>query len=124
MKMLLAGAAGALIYPAIELLWRGHTHPTMALAGGLASALIWQISNRCRQGSLALRVLASAATITLIELAVGAVVNLGLGLSVWDYSGMRGNLLGQICPAYFFLWILLSIPVCLLFARISDAFRS
>lgn len=124
MKILVAGLAGALLYPAIEVLWRGYTHPTMAVAGGISAALIWTISDRCREASLSLRVLASACCITFVELCFGAVCNLGLGLGVWDYSGMWGNLLGQICLPYFFLWGALSIPVCLLFARISDAFRS
>ncbi len=124
MKVLTAGMAGALLYPAIEILWRGHTHPTMAAAGGIAAALIWLISDKCREASLFLRVLASACCITFVELCFGTVCNLGLGLGVWDYSQTWGNLLGQICLPYFFLWGVLSIPVCLLFARISDAFRS
>ena len=116
--------AGALLYPAIEILWRGYTHPTMAAAGGICAALIWAISDYLREASFFLRVLASACCITLVELCFGVVCNLGLGMGVWDYSGMRGNLLGQVCLPYFFLWGALSIPVCLLFARISDAFRS
>ncbi len=124
MGTMLAALAGALLYPVIELLWRGHTHVTMAFAGGLAAAAIWLLSSRCRAGSFSLRVLLSALVITLIELCFGTVFNLGLRLEVWNYSSMYGNLLGQICLPYFLLWILLSIPVCLLFARISDAFRS
>jgi uncharacterized membrane protein len=53
-----------------------------------------------------------AAAITAVEFAVGAVVNLWWGMEVWDYSSLFGNLFGQICPLYSFLWFLLCIPVC------------
>ena len=121
---LFAALAGAVLYPLIEILWRGSTHITMSLAGAVCSTLIWMISYRLRPASLWLRILSSAALITLVELAFGVVCNLWLGLAVWDYSGMPMNLLGQICLPYFFLWVLLATPICLLFAQISDAFRS
>lgn len=119
-----AALSGAVLYPLIEILWRGSTHITMSLAGGVCAALIWLVSDRLRFGSLALRILCSAALITLVELLFGVVCNLWLGLGVWDYSAMPMNLLGQICLPYFFLWILLATPVCLLFTQISDSFRS
>ena len=49
--------------------------------------------------------------ITAGELATGAVLNLWLGLGIWDYSDQWGNLLGQICPLYAALWCLLAGPV-------------
>jgi hypothetical protein len=125
-KQLLIGAAavGALGYPLLELLWRGRTHISMSLAGAICAAAIWLLSDRCRRGFFWLRVLSAAAIITLVELAFGVVCNLMLKLGVWDYGGMSMNFLGQICLPYFFVWIVLSIPVCLLFTQISDAFRS
>jgi uncharacterized membrane protein len=48
--------------------------------------------------------------ITAVEFAVGIVVNIFLGLNVWDYSSVPGNILGQICPAFTLLWFLVSIP--------------
>ncbi len=119
-----AALAGAILYPLIEILWRGSTHITMALAGAVCAALIWILSDRLGRGALALRILVSAALITLVELLFGVVCNLLLGLSVWDYSAMPMNFLGQICLPYFLIWIFLSTPVCLLFTHISDAFRS
>ena len=32
-----------------------------------------------------------------------------VGLDVWDYSGMPGNILGQICPQYMLLWLPVSL---------------
>ena len=51
------------------------------------------------------RAVAGACLITGVELLFGLVVNRMLGLRVWDYSGLPGSLMGQICLPYFFLWI-------------------
>ena len=32
-----------------------------------------------------------------------------LGWGVWDYSGIPGNILGQICPQYTVLWMPVSL---------------
>jgi len=45
-------------------------------------------------------------------------VNLRLGWNVWDYSAERLNLLGQICPRFALLWLLLSVPGLWLCSRI------
>lgn len=108
---------GALGYPFIEILWRGFTHPTMALAGGLAAVALYRINRGLSRGALVLRLLASGAAVTLIELLFGVVFNLGLGMAVWDYSGMPLHLLGQICLPYSLLWCLLSLPFCLFCSR-------
>ena len=42
-----------------------------------------------------------------VEFVSGCIINLWLGLGVWDYSGMAGNLLGQVCPAFGLLWFLI-----------------
>ena len=51
-----------------------------------------------------------AALITTVEFFSGVVLNLWLGWNIWDYSGMRINLLGQICPAFCLVWLGISIP--------------
>jgi len=108
---------GALGYPAIEILWRGYTHPTMALAGGISAVLLFRINRGLARGALPLRLLASGATITLIELTFGVIFNLGLGMAVWDYSDLPLSLLGQICLPYSLLWCLLALPFCLFLSR-------
>ncbi len=47
--------------------------------------------------------------VTAAELACGCVVNLWMGLGVWDYANMPLNLLGQVCLVYTLLWIPLSV---------------
>ena len=99
--LFLTGGVG---YGLIELLWRGHTHPSMVV-------LIYGVNKWLRGHSVLLRSAVSAAAITAVEFSVGIVVNRLLDLSVWDYSGEKYNLLGQICPHYSFLWFLLCIPL-------------
>ena len=112
---------GALGYPALEILWRGDTHPTMALAGGISAVLLFSINRRLAPGSLLLRLLASGAAITLTELLFGVIFNLGFGCNVWDYSLLPLNLLGQICLPYSLLWCLLALPFCLLCPRRKES---
>ena len=54
-------------------------------------------------------------TITVMEFVTGLIVNVWLGMGVWDYSNQFGNILGQICPLYTILWCLLAIPVIVVF---------
>lgn len=46
--------------------------------------------------------------VTAMEFVAGLILNRWLGLGVWDYSHMAGNLLGQICPQFFLIWVVLS----------------
>ena len=99
---------GTVGYPIIELLWRGRTHWTMALAGGLSMVLLLMISRTSLP--LPLMWLAGALAITAVEFAIGCIVNRWLHLGVWDYSALPMNLLGQICLPFTAVWFALSIP--------------
>ena len=104
----LSGAGG---YYAIELMWRGHSHWTMAITGGTCMCLLYRLNRRIDKKPIILKAVAGVGIITAVEFLVGCIVNLGLKWEVWDYSKMRFNVLGQICPLYFFLWMLLCVPV-------------
>lgn len=52
--------------------------------------------------------------ITLLEFVFGVILNIKLGLNIWDYSNLRFNILGQISLEYMFLWFWLSFPAILL----------
>ena len=111
---ILAGTGGA-IYYLIELLWRGYSHWTMAVLGGLCF-LVVGIINEVLDWDTPLwqQAIYGAAIITVLELGAGIILNLLLGLDIWDYSSIPCNLLGQICLPYFLLWIILSVPAILL----------
>ena len=58
-----------------------------------------------------LQALACAALVTAVELAAGLILNIWLGLGVWDYSDLPGNFMGQICPQFAAIWF----GLCLVF---------
>ena len=101
---------GGTLYGLIELIWRGRTHWTMVLTGGAGFVFMYlaAASGLPRPAQYAL----CAVNITAAEYIVGAVVNVGLGWNVWDYSHERLNLYGQICARYAVLWLALSVPGC------------
>lgn len=66
-----------------------------------------------------LQALSCAALVTAVELGAGLVLNVWLGLGIWDYSGLRWNLFGQICPQFFLVWWAL----CAAFIPVFDWMR-
>lgn len=43
--------------------------------------------------------------ITVVEFMAGLIINVWLGMGVWDYSDMPGNILGQVCPQFLVVWV-------------------
>lgn len=120
METLAVFAIGAGLYGLIEILWRSHTHWTMLLCGGACFTFMYFLS--AAQLPFWAKCLISATAISLLELAVGYLVNIILGWAVWDYSGRPLNILGQICPLYSFFWLLLSAPALALCGLIKSRF--
>ena len=100
---------GGFVYYCIELLYRGHSHPSMFITGGVAFLCVGAINNHLpwRMGFV-LQCVIGGLVITVLELIVGLIVNVWLGLGVWDYSHMRFNVMGQIVPVYTLAWMALS----------------
>ena len=117
LKLTLTFLEGGVSYGLAELLWRGYTHPSMVAAGGICLVFIRVISSGLRRVPILLRTAACASAVTLVELIAGCVLNLGLGLSVWDYSGMALNYKGQICLFYSILWFFMCLPIVILMQR-------
>lgn len=108
-ETLLCGGVGGAVYYAIELTWRGHSHWTMALLGGILFLILGNIGHRLGQGTpLWVQAALGGVIVTACELSAGIWINLVLGLDVWDYSRVPCNLLGQICLPYSLLWVPLS----------------
>ena len=99
---------GGLVYMGIEILWRGHTHWTMGVLGGLCFVLIGLLDEWQDHPPMLLQMVQGAAIVTALELLVGLIVNRWLGWDVWDYSDMPGNLWGQVCPQFAAAWFFLS----------------
>lgn len=113
--------SGGFLYMTIELFWRGRSHASMAIAGGAAFTLLYGIFSRYPALPLTARCLIGSVLITAIEFITGAVVNVRLGLRVWDYSAVPMNLYGQICLRYSVLWFLLTVPASILIDVIRAA---
>lgn len=112
-KILILFIIGGLNYCGIEIMWRGHTHWTMGVLGGLCFVIIGGLNNYVpwemklwKQGVI------GSLIITSCELVAGIILNLFLGLHIWDYSNMPFNLLGQICLPFTILWFFLSV-ICI-----------
>ena len=103
-------ALGGTAYGLIEILWRGYTHWSMFLLGGLCFLLMEKLQSHMAEQPVWKSAVFSALLITPLEFATGCIVNLLLGWQVWDYSTMPLNLLGQISLSFLGLWYLLSIP--------------
>ena len=102
---------GGVLYAWLEVLYRGHTHWSMGICGGVCTWAIYRINERFQHSSVLFRALLGALTVTCAELVTGCAVNLWLGLGVWDYSRLPFNLWGQICIGYSVIWFLLCLPV-------------
>lgn len=108
-KGLLLAGIGGLIYAVLELLYRGRTHWTMMVLGGVLFVLIGLLNEVLPWDMpLVLQGLLGALAVTGAELAAGLILNVRLGLGIWDYSNVPLNLWGQICLPFSALWVLLS----------------
>ena len=98
---------GGSIYYLLEIIFRGYSFPAMVVCGGLCFIICGAINEKNRCMPLVLQQLVAAAGITAIEFLFGLVLNVLLGLHMWDYSNMPGNFLGQICPQLESSWMII-----------------
>ena len=119
LKNLLIFSIFGLTYGLIEILWRGYTHPSMVIVGGICGLLIGLLNEKNKKMNLLLQMVEGMVIVTVLEFVSGIILNLCLGLNVWDYSNMRFNLLGQVCPQFCIAWFFLSYFVI----RIDDLLR-
>ena len=116
-KYLILFIIGGISYFFIEILWRGYSHMTMLILGGLCFILVGLIGEHYFTFNkyLLLQQVISCLIITVLELVFGLILNLGMGLDIWDYSNLKFNFMGQICLKYSILWFFLSLPTIILY---------
>ena len=108
-KYLFLGIIGSIIYMSLEILWRGYTHWTMGVLGGICFICLGLINELLPwETPLILQMLIGSTIITILEFITGCIVNLWLGWNVWDYSNLPLNLLGQICLPFSIIWYFIS----------------
>ncbi len=97
-------------YGLMEVIWRNYTHPTMSLAGGLAFIFISLVSEKLKELNTLYKAILCGGFITIIELAIGLIMNVGLSKGIWDYSQTPLNFMGQICLTFSVIWCFISVP--------------
>ena len=117
---------GGTLYFLLEVVYKTATgHPEHISWTMLVLAIVLTIPvERCGAElpwgcPLWLQALCCAALVTAVELVAGLVLNVWLGLGVWDYTGLFLNLWGQICLPFSVAWFWL----CLIFIPVFDWLR-
>lgn len=116
--MFLMGGTG---YVGLEFLWRGRSHISMFLAGGICFLLLGKLEEVKPRLPMALRCLVGAGIITFVELAAGLLAN--RDYRVWDYRQLPFNYHGQICLVYSLLWVPVSFGAMLLYRLLTKKLR-
>lgn len=108
-KAAILASIGGAVYVCLELLFRGRSHWTMAVLGGVLFLIIGSFNEILPwEMPLLLQAVLGAVVVTMAELAAGILLNRWLGLGIWDYSNMPFNLWGQICLPFSVLWVFLA----------------
>lgn len=94
----------AAVYGGVEILWRGYTHPTMLLAGGICGVLLLLVNNVMKREKYLYKCIVGSLIITAVELVFGLIFNIGLQQNIWDYSNLKFNFLGQISLLFTVVW--------------------
>ncbi|WPC40610.1 putative ABC transporter permease [Clostridium sp. JS66] len=110
--LLLIFIMGAL-YMVLEGVWRGWTHISMLVVGGLAAFLIGRLNQHPKfyDRKMWQECVIGTLIILILEFTSGMILNVWLGLGIWDYLNEPFNLYGQICLPYVVLWFFL-VPFC------------
>ncbi len=106
---------GGFIYGAIEIMFRGYTHPSMFITGGLCLVWVGGLNRFFKvRFKLPVQMLLGGLIITAAEFICGLIVNVSFGMDVWDYSGLPFNIMGQVCLLFLVFWILISLPAIII----------
>ena len=109
LKYLFLGFIGGFTYYNIELIYRGYSHISMFLLASFLFILIGLINEFLSWDTpLFIQSIIGAIIVTVFEFITGCIVNLWLGLNIWDYSHEPLNVMGQICLPFTLIWIVLS----------------
>lgn len=104
---------GGSSYVTLEVLWRARSHWTMSLMAAFIFVILG-LMNEIWSWNLLTQTLVGTTFATAVEFVTGCIVNLQLGWNVWDYSNLPFNLLGQICPQFTALWVMIVIIAIIL----------
>lgn len=124
-KILILFICGGACYTGIEVVYRAimqrpPTHWSMFIVGGIAFLLVGAINEfldfnmpLIKQGII------GTGLVLMVEYCAGVILNIHLGLNIWDYSNLAFNLHGQICLLFALLWF----PLVIIAIVIDDFLR-
>jgi len=99
------------VYFIIEGLWRirvggGWANIAMLPVGGLCGVLIMIFNENPKfaRKKMVVKALYGMAILLFVEFISGYIMNVRLGMNIWDYSNRAFNFMGQISLAYAVLW--------------------
>lgn len=121
LKYLFLFVVGGATYYFVEMLWRGRSHISMFILGGIVfiyAGVQNEFVNDWKYPFWKQVFVVWIFTIN-AEFITGCIVNVILAWDVWDYSKLPGNILGQITPQY----MLLFIPLCAFAIVLDDYVR-
>ncbi len=113
LKLLCIWFLMGMVYFVIEGIWRipkgGDANISMLFVGGLCGLLIGSINQipKFYNMSVFKQSLIGTGIVLVIEYIAGYILNIKMGLDIWDYSDMFFNINGQICLEFGLLWLLL-----------------
>ena len=113
---------GGILYGLIEIIFRGYTHWSMVITGGLCFLIFYILNITLPTNSLLIRCIVSLVVITTLEFYTGYIVNILLKWNVWDYSSLAYNVKGQICLTFSAIWFLFGIPMTFLSNYLRSVF--
>lgn len=104
-KYLFLFVLGGTVYYGFEMLFRGFSHWTMFVLGGICLVFCAQqgMWTHWRE-PLWKQVGWSMVFVTASEFITGIIVNKFLGWDVWDYTGLPFEFMGQICLPFFVIF--------------------
>lgn len=126
-NMFVIWLTGGIVYYFAEILFRGFSHFSMLICGGLCFLLVGNIGNLILNSkdniiiSVIKIMLIGTMIITTLEYITGMIVNVKYNLKVWDYSDMKYNVNGQICLLYSFFWALISL-ICVYVYNVMEEY--
>ena len=108
LKHLILFLIGGSVYYALEMLWRGYSHWSMFIVGGVAFILVGLINEYFTYDiPLWKQCWISMIIITILEFVSGCILNLWLGLDIWNYTVL--DILGQVSLPFMAIWFGLSV---------------
>lgn len=120
MKYLFLFWFGGSFYVTLETIYRARSHVSMFLLAGIVFIFLGMMNKVWGwEFPLVYQILIGTAFATAAEFITGCIVNLWLGLNVWDYSNLPFQIYGQVSLYFTLLWI----PITLLAIVLDDVIR-